>query len=719
MGLTRGSVGRGALGEQREKEKEETAGRTVALAGNPNVGKSTVFNALTGMHQHTGNWPGKTVATAMGSVRSPHGELYTLVDIPGTYSLLAHSAEEEIARNFLCFGGAEATVVVCDATCLERNLNLVLQVREVSARTVVCVNLMDEARRKGIKVNLARLEECLGVPVVGTEAKKPSTLRALLSRMEEALCAPSQLTQETVLYPREIENAIEKVSRVLEKMDTKNVNKRWLSARILEGDTDLLAETEAYLGFSFSADAELCATCREALSDLCAAGIGRDGYRDLTVGALVSEAERIASLCVENAAGGYTARDRQIDRILTGRYSAYPLMLLFLGGIFFLTVYAANYPSAWLSALFTLLEGWLGSLVCAFGAPPWLYGLLIEGTYRTLAWVVSVMLPPMAIFFPLFTLLEDAGFLPRIAYNLDRPFRACRACGKQALTMCMGFGCNAAGVVGCRIIDSERERRLAILTNSLVPCNGRFPMMITLLSLFFVGVGSAVLTTVSVALLLTGAILLSVLVTLGATRLLSGTLLRGTPSSFTLELPPYRRPEIGRVLVRSLFDRTAFVLGRAAAVAAPAGAVIWLLANLTMGGESLLSLAAGFLNPIGRAFGMDGVILIAFLLGFPANEIVIPLMLMAYTSGSALTEVGTVGEIREILLTAGWTPLTVLSVTLFSLFHFPCSTTLLTVRRETGSTRLTLLAFFLPLAIGLLLCLSLRGIAALFARLLA
>lgn len=701
MGLTRRSVGFYAAEGGTPSRTEGIP--TVALAGNPNVGKSTVFNALTGMHQHTGNWPGKTVASAVGTMRSRGGEAYALVDLPGTYSLLAHSVEEEVARNFLCFGDADATVVVCDATCLERNLNLVLQTLEITSRVIVCVNLLDEAARRGIRVDLPALSKELGVPVVGTSARKKSTLRGLVAVLDSLMRSPELCHPTRLTYSEEIEDAIRSVSSVLSEKKIENVNIRWLSMRLLENDEPLIREAESFLGIPLLADSEISFAVAEAQASLFPKGADVDAYRDRVVGRLVARAGEIAAVCVRTGPS-FSSRDEKIDRILTGRLSAYPIMLLFLGLIFFLTVYAANLPSALLSAGLFWVEDRLTDLFFLLGAPAWLHGLLVLGMYRTLAWVVSVMLPPMAIFFPLFTLLEDAGYLPRIAYNLDRPFRACRACGKQALTMCMGFGCNAAGVVGCRIMDSGRERTLAILTNSLVPCNGRFPMIITLLSLFFVGRVGGALQTFSVALLLTALILLSVLATFAMTALLSHTVLRGTPSSFTLELPPYRRPEVGRVLIRSLFDRTLFVLGRAAAVAAPAGALIWLLSNLTVGEGSLLSHAAAFLDPVGRVFGMDGVILLAFLLGFPANEIVIPVMLMAYTATGTLAETGTVAEIADVFVGAGWTPLTAVSTTLFALFHFPCSTTLLSIGRETRSFRDTALAFFLPLALGLLLC---------------
>ena len=317
------------------------------------------------------------------------------------------------------------------------------------------------------------------------------------------------------------------------------------------------------------------------------------------------------------------------------------------------------------------------------------------------------MLPPMAIFFPLFTLLEDLGYLPRIAYNLDKPFKKCCACGKQALTMCMGFGCNAAGIVGCRIIDSPRERLLAVLTNSFVPCNGRFPMIITMITAFFCSGG------VRAALVMTAVVALSVGMTLIVTKLLSHTLLKGIPSSFTLELPPYRKPQVGKIIVRSIFDRTVFVLGRAVAVAAPAGLIIWLLSNVHIGGASLIAHAADFLDPIGHLMGLDGVILVAFILGLPANEIVVPIIIMQYLSQGTLSQLGSIAEIHSLFVANGWTRVTAVCMIMFALMHWPCSTTLLTVKKETGSMKWTILAAAIPTLAGFAACVLINGAASL------
>ena len=702
MGLTRGAVGRGALdrGIPDAAQRRDTA--TVALAGNPNVGKSTIFNALTGMNQHTGNWSGKTVSNAAGICRT-RARSYTLVDIPGTYSLYARSAEEEVARNFICFGHPDAVIVVCDATCLERGLGLVLQTLEVTPHVLVCVNMMDEAKSKGIDIDLAKLSALLGVPAVGTAARRRKSLAALTDALDDMVGHAAAAPAVQLRYDDAIERAADTLLLALAPFSDK-LSPRWLALRLLDPDTSMLHEINLACGKNLLTDAEVTEALDDAKRILQAGNLDGERLKDAIVSTVVRRAAEIAAAVTQNKRGGYPARDRKLDAILTGRRFGYPAMLLLLLFVFWLTISGANLPSAWLSAAFSFLECKLSALLLYLQTPNWLHDLLVLGIFRVLSSVVAVMLPPMAIFFPLFTILEDSGYLPRIAYNLDRPFKRCGACGKQALTMCMGFGCNAAGVVGCRIIDSPRERLIAVLTNSFVPCNGRFPAMISLICIFFVGISGGICASFASALLLTAVILLGVGMTLFTSRLLSKTLLRGVPSSFALELPPYRRPQIGKVIVRSVFDRTLFVLGRAAAVAAPAGALLWLLANVTLGDVSLLAHIAACLDPLGRLLGMDGVILTAFILGFPANEIVIPIAVMAYTMGGTLTDVGDLAAMREILTANGWTPLTAVCTILFSLMHWPCSTTVMTIRKETGSLRHTLAAVLLPTLVGAVVC---------------
>ncbi len=713
MGLTADSTGLRAVDRGLILEKQSPRDRIIALAGNPNVGKSTVFNQLTGLHQHTGNWPGKTVANVQGR-HTYRGRDYILVDIPGTYSLMAHSAEEEVARNFVCFGKPDGVVVVCDATCLERNLNLVLQILEVTHRVVVCVNLMDEAKKKKIQLDLPLLEKRLGVPVVGVTARSRRGMEELMERVEEVSTPRYLATPCQVAYPAAIEAAVARIQPVVAPLLEGKTDSRWAALRLLEGEKSLLRELDQALPQPVSKDPVVKQAVASSCEVLAKEGIGQQELPDRIVGSLVETAEELCQGVVTRQESRAAALDRKLDLLFTSRKTGIPIMLLLLAGILWLTITGANYPSQLLSDFLFSFQDHLTALFVSLGAPDWLHGLVVLGMYRVLAWVVSVMLPPMAIFFPLFTLLEDFGYLPRVAFNLDRCFQRACACGKQSLTMCMGFGCNAAGVVGCRIIDSPRERLIAILTNSFVPCNGRFPTLITLITIFFTAgltqpAGSLVST-----LMLTGVIVLGVGVTFGVSKLLSHTLLKGVPSSFALELPPYRRPQVGRVIVRSVFDRTLYVLGRAVVIAAPAGMVIWLMANLSVGGESLLTLCSGFLDPLGRVMGLDGVILLAFILGFPANEIVIPIMVMTYLSAGTLNQTENLSQLHQLLTAQGWTWLTALNTILFSLMHWPCSTTCLTIYKETKSVKWTLLAIGIPTAIGMTTCIGTTLIARIF-----
>ncbi len=679
---------------------------TVALAGNPNVGKSTIFNALTGMKQHTGNWAGKTVDNAVGYFKSQKFH-YTFVDIPGTYSLMAHSPEEEIARNFLCFESPDAVVVVCDATCLERNLNLVLQTMEICKNVIVCVNLLDQAKAKKITVDLEKLQKELGVQVVGTVGHKKKSILSLIDTLDQNTNNKNYLK---IKYPKALESALDILESKVKEHTTDNINPRWLSLKLLEEDLSLQKQIKDCLGQDFLESEDIKLALAKAKALLKENGITKANLEDLIVNSIVKKAEDI-TLSVVNKPPKCHSLDRKLDSIFTSRLLGFPIMLLFLGLIFWITISLANYPSELLSRFFTFLEAKLSDGITYLGAPEWLHNCIVLGVWRTLSWVVSVMLPPMAIFFPLFTLLEDSGYLPRIAFNLDKPFKNCHACGKQALTMCMGFGCNAVGVTGCRIIDSKRERLLAILTNNLVPCNGRFPTIIAIITMFLsLGKHQSILS----ALMLLAVIVLGVIATFIITKFLSVTVLKGTPSSYTLELPPYRKPQITKVIVRSVFDRTLFVLGRAISVAAPAGLFIWLMANIFINDASLLKHCASFLEPFGNLLGLDGVILLAFILGLPANEIVMPIIIMAYLNNGFLTEFSSISAMHELFIANGWTINTAISVILFSLFHWPCATTILTIKKETNSIGWTALSVLLPTALSVLVCMLFNFVVKLF-----
>ncbi len=693
-------------------EKPPQNSITIAIAGNPNVGKSTIFNALTGMNQHTGNWTGKTVSTAKGYCKSEK-HYYKFVDIPGTYSLMAHSFEEEVARNYLCFSKPKAVIVVCDATCLERNLNLVLQTMEITKNVIVCVNLLDEAKRKKIKINLQLLSQRLGVPVVGTVARSKKSIKNLLSTLDKVLDNPETKNSFTVKYPDIIENAISLSEHNLKEKLNGKLNPRWLALKLLETDFLLSKEIKNFLGEPFFEDEDIKASIKKATNYLKEHGISDNELKDILVSRVIKSAEDILKGVVTYTNKQSDSFDRKIDRLLTSKTFGFPVMIILFALIFWITISGANYPSAILSNFLFYLGDLILSFLQLISTPLWLQDILISGIWRTLAWVVSVMLPPMAIFFPLFTLLEDSGYLPRIAYNLDKPFKKCNACGKQALTICMGFGCNAVGVSGCRIIDSPRERLLAILTNNFVPCNGRFPTIITIITMFFC-LGSGIYSSVFSAITLTLVIIFGLCMTFLVTKILSVTVLKGSPSSYTLELPPYRSPQICKVIVRSIFDRTLFVLGRAISVAAPAGLIIWLMANIHINDISLLNYSTSFLDPFARLMGLDGVILIAFILGFPANEIVIPIIIMAYMQTGSLTELSSVSALYDLFVANGWSFITAVSVILFSLLHWPCSTTVLTIKKETGSIKWTAIAVLLPTLISIVVCMLFNFLARLF-----
>ncbi|WP_312502265.1 FeoB small GTPase domain-containing protein [Lacrimispora sp.] len=436
MGLSRESMGIKSVdcGLEIKKRKEED--KVIALAGNPNVGKSTVFNQLTGLNQHTGNWPGKTVANAQGWCTDGQ-QGYVMVDIPGCYSLMAHSTEEEVARDFICFENPDAVVVVCDATCLERNLNLVLQIMEATASVVLCVNLLDEAKKKKIFLHLDMLEQRLGVPVAGTAARSNKGLDQIYTGIKRCLEREVEEVGEKpalIQYPQYIEDAIARLLPVVEPKVNGKTEARWLCARLLDANENLMKAVKKYRK-PVAESEEVTASLSEIWEEWKAAGISQEQVSDDMAAVFIKKAEFLCNGVVEYENQTYDRKDRKLDQLFTSKATGFPIMFLVLLGIFWITITGANYPSELISTVLFKIEGWLSRLADTVGVPFIISDLLIHGVYRVLAWVVAVMLPPMAIFFPLFTLLEDFGYLPRVAFNLDRCFKKCSACGKQALTM--------------------------------------------------------------------------------------------------------------------------------------------------------------------------------------------------------------------------------------------------------------------------------------------
>lgn len=671
----------------------------IALAGNPNVGKSTIFNALTNSHQHTGNWPGKTVVNATGHYKDGNDH-YTIYDLPGTYSLISHSKEEKTARDFLCFNNdIDVTVVVCNAQSLERSLNLALQILEITPNVILVINLMDEAKKKNININTKKLHTILNIPIITTTATYNKGLDELKKAISIAV-SKKNTKKFHIQYNPKLSSSITKINKYLKDIP----HSKWLSRTFLTSSKEDVTLLLKKIKLTKNQEELLIKTIKQEQANLSNLDLN---YQ--IASAILKQTSSISKEVITKNNSNSNNRDRKIDKIITSKKWGIPIMLLILFFLFWLTISASNYPSEILSNFLFGLEDKLYKIL--FFLPTSIRNILIFGVYKTTAWVVGVMLPPMMIFFPLFTILEDIGLLPRIAFNMDNMFSKCQTCGKQCLTMCMGIGCNAVGVTGARIIDSKRERLLAIITNSFMPCNGRYPLIISVITMFLIGGSKGIHSTFITALILVIILLISILITFITCNILSKYFLKGEKSAFILELPDYRHIRLSKIILTSICQRTIFVLGRAILIAAPAGFILYLITNFSINGNSILQIISTILDTPAKYLGLDGVILMAFFLGIPANEIVLPIIIMTYLQTNSLTSYDTLESLKRILVENGWTTLTAICFIIFTVFHFPCSTTLLTIKKETNSLFYTFISFITPLIIGIILCLIVNLIA--------
>lgn len=672
--------------------KDNDSDIVVALLGNPNVGKSTIFNNITGKNEHTGNWTGKTVEYAIGKYAYKEEEDFILVDLPGTYSLIPSSKEEEVTRDFIAFNNPLVTVVVVDACMLERNLSLLLEAKEIANNVILCINLIDEAKKKKIEIDLEILEKELNVPIVTTSIDNKNGIEKLKNKIYK--CAFESNDTVSFCINDNIKNYVLEIDKYL-----KNVinfkNTKWLSLMLLSDDS-ITNSIYTYLGYDIKCDKYLINLIKNAKENVI--DINKTIAKKYFL-----EATRIFIKSVTFIEIDYTKKDEKIDKILTSKKTGIPIMILLFSLIFFITIKGANIPSNLLSKFLFGIEKYITNILSLLNIPPLIINALTNGVYKTLASVISVMLPPIAIFFPLFSLLEDSGYLPRIAFNLDKLFQKCQTSGKQSLTMCMGCGCNACGVMGARIISNKKERLIAILTNVFMPCNGRFPTLITLITIFITS--NAILSSLSLMVL----IIISVLITLLISKILSKILNNKNKQTFILELPPYRKPPILKTIIKSFTNKTLAVLKRAIIISIPMGLLIWVLSNTYINNIEVTKLLANTLDPFAKIFGLDGVILLAFILGLPANEIVIPTAIMIYLGNMSITNLD-INSLAFLLKENGWNYITAICTMVFCLMHFPCGTTILTIKKETKSVWYTILSIVIPTLVGLILCFLIKTI---------
>ena len=662
----------------------------VAMAGNPNVGKSAIFNALTGSRQHVGNWPGKTIERAEGIFYHGDWEIH-LVDLPGTYSLAAQSPEEVVARDYILSGEPDVVVNVVDATSLERNLNLTLQILELTDRVVVALNLMDEVRRRGWEIDVKALEADLGVPVVPTVATEDEGFPQLAAALVEVAEGRRQTHPVSVDYGLTVEGHIQSLEADLASLGIDG-RRRWIALRLLEDDPEIV---EAFKAGNLSSCClkkdDLSASPEALQAVLRRAARLRESTRPDARVEIVRRRYEFADEVFRRTARRLRPVEEspteRLDRIFIHRVWSWPIMLAMLVAVLWITIQGANVPSDMLGTAF----GWLADVTRGFlvrlHAPWWVVGPLVDGLIVGTGTVIAVMLPPMIIFFTAFNLLEDIGFIPRVAFNLDRLMQAVGSQGKHTLVAMMSFGCNVTGVLTCRIIENAKDRVVAIVTSPLILCNGRFGAGLALIILFF---GKrALVVTLAYLVISVGAMLL-------ATWVLNRVFFRREPSGFVMELPPYRKPNWGQVIWRTLAHQVGHTMGRAVMIAAPATLLIWLLGNLPPGApfeRTAVGRLVGVLAPLGRPFGLSGEMLAALLFALPAKEIVVPSLAMTYGLQATLAD----SEAVLGYLGHTWTPLVAFSFLTFYMLYLPCLVTVWATWKETRNLKWTLMGSVVPL----------------------
>lgn len=646
--------------------------KNILLVGNPNVGKSSIFNILTHSHEHTGNWTGKTVKLARKNIINTS---YTLIDLPGIYSLSSLSDEEIVAKDTLLFEQYEKIIYVMDSSNIEKNLHLLLQILEINKNIILCLNMVDELDIKGIKINDKKLSEILGIKVIRCSTSKNIGIKELIESLNE-----ESKSSYNYVYDYNIEKGISDIFEYL----THQFKSRFIALKLLEKDITLVD--------SIKTKYKLDIIDKDIQNYLM--HVNSEEISDSVSSLLNNISKKIYNEVVD------TSKEKEIgtiDKIFSKKIYALPIMFIIMFGIFFITIVLANYPSELLSLIFNKFEICLVNLSNILKIPSYIYEPIIYGIYRVVSFIVSVMFPPLVIFFFLFTYAEESGILPRLAFNFDKVFKCSGCHGKQALTICSGFGCNACAIVGSRIIDSKRDKLIAILTNSFIPCNGRFPMIIALITMFFTNSNNKL----QVSLYLTLFVILAILVSLLTSFILSKTILKGYNGFFILELPDYKKVKFKKVLKNSLIYKSLSILKKAVLVSIPCGIIIYLMTNTTIGNLSLFKIASNFLEPFGKLLGLDGVILLSFFLALPANEIVLPIIIMGYLGSKNVPMISNYLTIKEVLINNSWTYMTALSTILFSIMHFPCGTTLATIKSEVG-TKWMIYSFFIPLITGIL-----------------